>query len=67
MQNSGFHHVAFACRDLDATVAFYQATMFDYVHTQPSSNCITTSKNSEKNKARPSKGGFCFFTFSLEF
>ena len=27
MQQNGFHHVAFACRDLDATVAFYQGLL----------------------------------------
>ena len=24
MRNTGFHHVAFACKDLEATVAFYE-------------------------------------------
>jgi len=35
MRNTGFHHVAFACRDLDATVNFYENLMgFPLVHTE---------------------------------
>jgi glyoxylase I family protein len=35
MRNTGFHHVAFACRDLDATVAFYAGLLgFPLVHTE---------------------------------
>ena len=40
--------------------------MFDYVRTQLSSNCITTSKpyienNSVKTKPAPKKAGFVFY------
>ena len=39
MQKNGFHHVAFACRDLDATVAFYQGLLeFPLVHTEMQGN-----------------------------
>jgi len=35
MRNTGFHHVAFACRDLDATVRFYDGLLgFALVHTE---------------------------------
>jgi glyoxylase I family protein len=30
----GFHHVAYACRDLHATVEFYEALGFPLVHTE---------------------------------
>ncbi len=32
----GFHHVAFACRDLMATTAFYETLGFPLVHTEVS-------------------------------
>lgn len=32
----GFHHVAYACRDLVATTAFYEALGFPLVHTEVS-------------------------------
>ena len=35
--------------------------MFDYVHTQLNSNCITTSKKTIKTKPALKKGGFCFY------
>jgi len=35
MRNKGFHHVAFACKDLDATVNFYDHLLqFPLVHTE---------------------------------
>ena len=34
MRNTGFHHVAFACKDLEATVAFYERLGFPLVHTE---------------------------------
>jgi glyoxylase I family protein len=35
MRNAGFHHVAFACRDLDATTHFYEDLLgFPLVHTE---------------------------------
>jgi glyoxylase I family protein len=34
--SSGFHHVAYACRDLVATTAFYEALGFPLVHTEVS-------------------------------
>lgn len=34
-RNTGFHHVAFACKDLDATVNFYDRLLqFPLVHTE---------------------------------
>ena len=43
--------------------------MFDYVRTQLSSNCITTSKpyienNSVRTKPAPKKAGFVFYLFA---
>lgn len=35
MRNKGFHHVAFACRDIQATVKFYEDLMgFPLIHTE---------------------------------
>jgi len=35
VRNTGFHHVAFACKDLEATVAFYENLLgFPLVHTE---------------------------------
>ena len=35
MRNKGFHHVAFACRDIQATVKFYEELMgFPLIHTE---------------------------------
>ncbi|MCB1643869.1 MAG: VOC family protein [Pseudomonadales bacterium] len=35
MRNTGFHHVAFACRDLHETVHFYQDLLgFPLIHTE---------------------------------
>ena len=35
MRNKGFHHVAFACRDIEATVKFYEDLMgFPLIHTE---------------------------------
>ena len=34
MRNTGFHHVAFACKDLEATVNFYENLGFPLVHTE---------------------------------
>ena len=35
MRNKGFHHVAFACRDIQATVTFYEELMgFPLIHTE---------------------------------
>ena len=35
MRNTGFHHVAFACKDLEATVRFYDELLgFPLVHTE---------------------------------
>jgi glyoxylase I family protein len=34
--SSGFHHVAYACRDLVATTAFYETLGFPLVHTEVS-------------------------------
>ena len=33
---TGFHHVAYACRDLEATTAFYETLGFPLVHTEVS-------------------------------
>ena len=33
---SGFHHVAYACRDIERTTAFYEALGFPLVHTEVS-------------------------------
>jgi catechol 2,3-dioxygenase-like lactoylglutathione lyase family enzyme len=39
MRNTGFHHVAFACRDLEATVHFYDGLLgFSLVHTEVQGN-----------------------------
>jgi catechol 2,3-dioxygenase-like lactoylglutathione lyase family enzyme len=39
MRNKGFHHVAFACRDLEATVGFYDGLLgFPLVHTEVQGN-----------------------------
>ena len=36
-RNTGFHHVAFACKDLDATVHFYDDLLgFPLVYTEVS-------------------------------
>ena len=35
--------------------------MFDYVHTQLSLNCITTSKRFLVTKPAPKKAGFVFY------
>ena len=34
MRNTGFHHVAFACKDLESTVDFYEKLGFPLVHTE---------------------------------
>ena len=35
MRNKGFHHVAFACKDLEATVDFYDGLLgFPLIHTE---------------------------------
>ena len=39
VRNKGFHHVAFACKDLEATVHFYENLLrFPLVHTEVNGN-----------------------------
>jgi glyoxylase I family protein len=61
----GFHHVAYACRDLQETTAFYEAMGFPLVHTEVAGKVIGTEEHFLRHVFFDTGDGSCIAFFDL--
>jgi glyoxylase I family protein len=61
----GFHHVAYACRDIRETTEFYEALGFPLVHTEISGKIIGTEEHFLRHVFFDTGDGSCIAFFDL--
>jgi glyoxylase I family protein len=62
---TGFHHVAYACRDLHETTAFYEALGFPLIHTEVSGKIIAGEEHFLRHVFFDTGDGSCIAFFDL--